>query len=94
MFSRLNWLVLPPWLTLSVVALILANYLGAGEYRSAMLQGLMTRPYRRVVLLYLVIIGSGFLLLLTGSPTASLGLMVLMKIGFDVAVHRKEHAAA
>ncbi len=72
----------------------LVNYLGAGEYRSATLQELMTGPYRRVILLHLVIIGSGFLLLLTGSPTAGLVLMVLMKIGFDVAAHRKEHAAA
>ena len=71
----------------------LVNYLGAGEYRSATLQDLMTRPYRRVILLHVVIIGSGFLLLLTGAPVAGLVLMVLVKIGFDVAAHRRDHTA-
>ncbi len=72
----------------------LINYLGAGEYRDATMQDLMVRPYKRVIFLHLVVIGSGFLLLLTGSSTAGLLLMVLAKIGVDVTAHCKEHATA
>ncbi len=79
-------------LTVSHGVSFVVNFLGAGEYRSATLQELMSRPYRRVILLHLVLIGSGFLLLLIGTPTAGLVLMVLMKVGFDIVAHRKEHA--
>ncbi len=67
------------------------NYLGRGEYRTVALQTLMARPYARVVVLHLVILGSGFLLVALKSPVVGLVLLVLFKIGLDVSSHLKEH---
>jgi hypothetical protein len=67
------------------------NYLWRGEYRTVALQTLMARPYARVVVLHLVILGSGFLLVALKSPVVGLVLLVLFKIGLDVSSHLKEH---
>ena len=69
----------------------LANYLGRGEYRTVTLQALMSRPYGRVVVLHLAIIGGGFLLVSLGSPVAGVALLVALKIGLDIHAHAREH---
>jgi hypothetical protein len=53
---------------------------------------LMTRPYRRIVVLHLTILGSGFLLMAMDEPLAGLVMLVLMKTGFDVYHWRKDEA--
>lgn len=67
------------------------NYLWRGEYRTVSLQTLMARPYARVVVLHLALLGSGFLLVALKSPVVGLVLLVLFKIGLDVSSHLKEH---
>lgn len=67
------------------------NYLWRGEYRTVSLQTLMARPYARVVVLHLALLGSGFLLIALKSPVVGLVLLVLFKIGLDVSSHLKEH---
>lgn len=69
----------------------LTNYLGRGEYRTVTLQSLMSRPYGRVVVLHLAIIGGGFLLVSLGSPVAGVALLVALKIGLDIHAHAREH---
>lgn len=68
------------------------NYIGRGEYRKSSLQGVMMQPYARVVVMHVTIIGMGFLVVLTGTRVAGLLLLVVLKIGVDVAAHVNEHA--
>lgn len=68
------------------------NYLGAGEFRTTTLDTLMAQPYGRVVVLHVVIIFGGFVIMAIGQPMIPLALLVILKIGLDVAAHVKEHA--
>lgn len=68
------------------------NYLVRGEYLVASLPGLMTRPYRRVVILHLTIILGGFAIAALHSPAWALVVLIAVKIFIDVKAHRKEHA--
>jgi len=67
------------------------NYLGSGEFRTTTLDTLMAQPYGRVVVLHVVIIFGGFLIMALGQPMLPLALLVILKIGLDVAAHVKEH---
>lgn len=67
------------------------NYVGTGEYRRATLEGLMKQPYTRIVVLHLVILGSGFLVMALGMPVIGLLSLVVLKIGFDLRAHVGEH---
>jgi len=67
------------------------NYLGRGEFRRVSLRTLMARPYGRVVVLHLAILGGGFAASALGSPVWALMLLVALKIGFDLHAHLKEH---
>ncbi len=82
----------------AVLALLLShafsygwNYLGNGEFRTATLRTLMHQPYRRVVVLHVVILFGGFAVLALGEPIAALLLLVLLKTGIDWAAHLREH---
>lgn len=67
------------------------NYIGAGEYRTAQLAQLMSRPYGRVMVLHVVIIGGGFLVQALGAPLAAVALLVVLKTGLDLVGHLREH---
>jgi hypothetical protein len=69
-----------------------SNYVAGQEYRRVTLQQLMHRPYSRVVVLHLVIIGGGFLVMALNSPVLGLFLLVVLKVGIDVRAHVREHA--
>jgi len=69
------------------------NYIGAGEYRTAALAKLMTRPYGRVMVLHVVIIGGGFLVQTLGAPVAAIALLVVLKTGLDLVGHLREHGS-
>jgi hypothetical protein len=68
------------------------NYVGRGEYRNTTLQGLMAQPYARVVVLHLVILGSGFLVMALGMPVSGLVLLVALKVGIDLRAHLAERS--
>ena len=70
------------------------NYIGGGEYRSANLALLMSRPYGRVMVLHAVILLGGFLVQLVGSPVPALALLVVLKTGLDLGAHLREHQPA
>lgn len=68
------------------------NYIGGGEYRTAALASLMSRPYGRVMVLHVVILGGGFLVQALGAPLAAIALLVVLKTGLDLVGHVREHA--
>ena len=86
-------------ITLAVLAAshmfsFLWNYLLRGEFRSTSLAEQMQQPYKRIVVLHLtIIIGGGFALSL-GSPVWALLLLIVLKIGFDLNAHVREHTRA
>lgn len=67
------------------------NYIRGGEYRTAQLAKLMARPYGRVMVLHVVILGGGFLVQALGAPVAAIALLVVLKTGLDLAGHVREH---
>lgn len=69
-----------------------ANYMGRGENLRASLRQLMTQPYTRVIVMHVTIIGMGFLVLLTGTKTVGVLLLVALKTGVDLRSHAAEHA--
>lgn len=79
-------------LTLSHVVSMLVNFYGKGEYKTRSANAQMFIPYSRIVLLHIVIILSGFVALAAGQGVATLLLLVLFKIGFDLAAHIVEHS--
>jgi len=87
------------WLPIAVLVAshffsFLWNYLYRGEFRSAQLSALMTRPYLRVVVLHIAIILGGIGAMALGSPVWALLVLLAVKIGLDLRAHRKEHSTA
>ena len=66
------------------------NYIGRGEFRRASLSELMEQPYRRVVLLHVVILAGGFAVAALGSPLWALVPLVVVKIALDLHAHVRE----
>jgi len=67
------------------------NYIGGGQYRTAALADLMGRPYGRVMVLHVVILGGGFLVQALGAPVAAIAMLVVLKTGLDLVGHLREH---
>jgi hypothetical protein len=98
MFEIVNGVISQPGALLVVGSLLLShgysfvvNYIGNGENTRASLQRLMSQPYARVVVMHLTIIGMGFLVVLTGTRSVGVVLLVALKIGVDLRAHRAEH---
>jgi len=68
------------------------NFLGRGEFRSAQLRQLMHRPYGRIVVVHVFIIGAGFLLQSIEAPVAALAVFVALKTAIDYGMHRRERS--
>ena len=67
------------------------NYLIKGEYKRVNLGQLMGRPYGRIVVMHIAILGGGFMTMALGSPVGILFVLVVLKTGFDVVLHLREH---
>ncbi len=65
------------------------NFLGRREYARVSGRDLMTGPYARVVIMHLAILFGGILSLFL--PHFIVVLLILMKLGLDLAFHLKEH---
>jgi hypothetical protein len=79
-------------LTLSHIVSMIVNFFGKGEFKSRSPNAQMFIPYSRIVLLHIVIILSGFAALAAGQGVATLVLLVVFKILFDLAAHVIEHS--
>lgn len=85
-------------LALSHGGSFLVHYVWGGEWRAASAKTEMFKPYGRVVLLHLVILGGAALVAATGTTVAALALLVGLKTALDLGVHvvahRMRYAAA
>jgi len=70
-----------------------SNYLWQGEFLQATAFTLMFQPYGRVVILHITILVGGFLVMALGERILALLLLVILKIGVDIAVHLREHTS-
>jgi ABC-type xylose transport system permease subunit len=86
--QQLGWAVLS--LVLSHGLSFYWNYLRNGEYQRAALRDLMTQPYSRVIVLHLAVLFGGWIVMLLGSPTPALVLLVALKTAADVRAHLAE----
>jgi len=68
------------------------NYLLGGEFRHVTIGHVMGLPYARIVVLHVVIIASGFFIMLFGSPLPLLVLLILGKTVLDIFLHALMHA--
>jgi hypothetical protein len=68
-------------------------YLGQREDEHTTMKELMNAPYRRIAVLQIAIIVGGFLVVRLGSPTGLLVALVVVKIGMDIMLHNRTHAA-
>jgi len=69
----------------------LVNFLGRREYERTTTRELMSAPYARVVVLHLTVLFGGFGVMALGEPWYALAILVLVKLGIDIAAHRREH---
>ncbi len=69
------------------------NYLRSGRYRTSTPQDSFWRPYPRMVLLHLCIIGGGILIASRGSRVPMLAALVIGKTLIDLGLHQRSNRA-
>lgn len=67
------------------------NYLIGGEYLTHSIGKLMSRPYKRIVLMHVAIIAGGVPIMMLGSPVPLLCILIMLKIAMDIWLHTKAH---
>ncbi len=67
------------------------NYIGSGEYKRASLDQLMAAPYKRIIVMHITIIASGFVFALLPFSVVPLMILIALKTLIDVKSHKKEH---
>ena len=70
------------------------NFINRQEYLSLKLNEIMFRPYKRIFLMHVAIIAGGFFILKLGSPVALLCILIFLKIGMDIWLHKRSHRPA
>ncbi|WP_456406481.1 DUF6498-containing protein [Thiolapillus sp.] len=82
-----------PGIMLGLLGLFISHGLqffsGLGTTRTMKTGDVMTEPYKRIVILHLVLLGSGFLLMKTSHPMVAVILLVAIKIVMDIKAERK-----
>ncbi len=85
-------LLLPGLLLLgSHLVSLVSNYYLAGEYRRLSPEKLMSKPYARVMILHVTVLVGGLIAQALGQPLLALVVLVVLKIGIDMAAHQREH---
>ena len=95
------WHGRPPWLEWPVVGLFVShgmsfirNFIYGQQYLSLKVKSIMMRPYKRIVLMHVVIILGAVLIMKLGSPVALLSLLIFLKVALDIWLHVKIHRSA
>ena len=95
------WQNRPPEMIWAIIGLTIShgisfieNFIIGREYRAASLREQMHRPYQRIVIMHLTIIAGGFFVMRLNSPMPLMAALVLLKITFDIHLHRKAHGRA
>lgn len=69
------------------------NFIGKREYLHTDPMILLFSPYKRIVLMHIIIILGAVLMLAYGLPMYLLGIFILAKIVVDIRAHQSEHKA-
>lgn len=69
------------------------NFIKQQEYKVMTTNKLMQLPYKRIVVMHITIIMSGFVAMFLGQPKIAILIMVILKILIDVRLHNKEHGS-
>lgn len=67
------------------------NFIENGEFMNASPEHMFVQPYKRIVIIHLTILASGFLISTLGEPIIGLIILVALKLGIDIYAHNKEH---
>lgn len=80
-------------LAISHLVSFFVNWIGQREHAAETRGSLMTAPYRRILVLHVTVLLGGIAVLELGSPVYLVVVLVLVKIGLDLLMHRREHSA-
>ena len=72
---------------------MLVNFFGKKEYLTRTAREQMVSVYGRVFVMHIVVLLGGFAIQSFGAPIIAVIMLIVLKTGFDLASHRKEHAA-
>jgi hypothetical protein len=86
-----EWLLAFAALWLSHGISLIQNFFIGGERHRVGINKLMSAPYSRIVILHITIIFGGFAVMAMGEHLAMLLLLVVLKLGVDIVLHRREH---
>lgn len=89
-----EWILAFAALGISHGVSLLLNHFANGEFRGRAPGDYMGAPYGRIFVLHVALIAGGWAVLALGSPLALLVLLVALKLGLDVVLHRREHRRA
>jgi len=97
-FHRLPGLLAEPLVIATLAAMVIShglsfvmNFLLGGEAARTTVSKEMGAPYGRIIIMHVAIIAGAFLVILIGSPTMLLVLLIALKTGFDLFAHGREH---
>ena len=92
------WESRPPEMIWAVIGLTIShgvsfveNYIVGNEYKTSTLQKLMHQPYQRIIVMHIAILTGGIFVMKLDSPLPLMIILVLLKIFFDVHLHKKSH---
>ena len=92
------WASKPPEMIWAVIGLTIShgisfwqNYILGQEYKTSSLKKLMHQPYQRIIVMHIAIIASGIFIMKLNSPLPLLIILILLKIFFDLYLHKKSH---
>ncbi len=93
------WSSRPPEMIWAVSGLFIShgvsfveNYILGGEYKRSSLKKLMHQPYQRIIVMHIAILLGGVIVMQLDSPLPLMIILILLKIFFDLRLHKKSHA--
>ena len=78
-------------LFLSHTLSFLVNFVGGREYENRDVSAQMHQPYRRILIMHIVVLIGGALVQFLGAPIYALLVLIALKTGIDLKSHRDEH---
>lgn len=87
------------WLPVALLAVshgvsFVRYYLLGRERAAARSDHEMFRPYARIVIMHLVVLGGAFFIQKLGAPLGALVLLIVLKTAFDLLLHLHSHRDA
>ena len=92
------WASKPPGMIWAIIGLTVShgvsfveNYIFRQEYKTSSLKKLMHQPYQRIIVMHIAIIAGSIFVMKLNSPLPLLIILILLKIFFDLHLHKKSH---